>query len=252
MNDDRTQDLVHRSLPARRALALALAWAFAPRPVEVEVAPVTQGRFESTIDEDGKTRLADRYVVSAPLAGRLARITLREGDAVAAGAVVATLTPVLPRDARRAHPARTAGARRRRAGQRRSAPPTRIERAKVALRAGAQRRRAAAKQLAQQGFIAPTKLDSDRLAALAAQKELDVGQRRTRSRRRTTSSRRAPRCGAVRRPGRRRPRRGFAVRAPAAGRVLRVLQTSEATVALGTPLLETRRHRAAWRSWPSC
>ena len=76
--------------------AAALAWAFAPRPIEVEVATVTQGRFEATIDEDGKTRLRDRYVVSAPLSGRLARITLREGDAIEADAVVATLTPALP------------------------------------------------------------------------------------------------------------------------------------------------------------
>jgi len=72
-----------------------LAWAFAPRPLEVEVATVTQGRFETTIDEDGKTRLRERYVVSAPLAGLLTRIGLREGDAVEANAVVATLTPVL-------------------------------------------------------------------------------------------------------------------------------------------------------------
>ena len=76
------------------AVAL-LAWAFAPRPLEVEVATATQGHFETTIDEDGKTRLRERYVVSAPLAGLLARITLREGDTVDANAVVATLTPVL-------------------------------------------------------------------------------------------------------------------------------------------------------------
>ena len=73
-------------------LALLLAWALAPRPVEVELASVTQGRFETTIDEDGKTRLADRYVVAAPLAGRLARITLKEGDTVQADAPLAQLT----------------------------------------------------------------------------------------------------------------------------------------------------------------
>ncbi len=77
-------------------LGLALLWAFMPQPVAVEVAAVTQGRFETTIDEDGKTRLADRYVVAAALAGRLARIGLREGDPVEAGMTVATLTPVLP------------------------------------------------------------------------------------------------------------------------------------------------------------
>ncbi|HMX10514.1 MAG TPA: efflux transporter periplasmic adaptor subunit, partial [Burkholderiaceae bacterium] len=66
------------------ALAALLAWAFAPRPLEVEVAAVTQGPFETTVDEDGQTRLRERYQVGAPLAGRLARITLREGDAVEA------------------------------------------------------------------------------------------------------------------------------------------------------------------------
>ena len=77
-------------------LALAAAWAFAPRPVEVELAAVTQAPFETSIDEDGKTRLSDRYVVSAPLAGRLARITLKEGDAVAVDSALAVLTSVLP------------------------------------------------------------------------------------------------------------------------------------------------------------
>ncbi|HRD98293.1 MAG TPA: biotin/lipoyl-binding protein, partial [Rubrivivax sp.] len=72
-----------------------LAWAFMPRPVEVEVARATRGHFETTLDEDARTRLAERYVVSAPLAGRLQRITLREGDAVQAGDALATLLPVL-------------------------------------------------------------------------------------------------------------------------------------------------------------
>ncbi|HNZ92223.1 MAG TPA: biotin/lipoyl-binding protein, partial [Acidovorax sp.] len=77
-------------------LGALLAWAFAPRPVPVEVASVVQGRFEAGIDEDAKTRLRDRYSISAPLAGRLARIVLREGDAVQAGDVVARITPAMP------------------------------------------------------------------------------------------------------------------------------------------------------------
>ena len=74
-------------------LLALLAWAFAPRPVEVEVAEASTGPFETTVDEDARTRVADRYVVSAPLAARLQRVQLREGDAVAAGDVVATLLP---------------------------------------------------------------------------------------------------------------------------------------------------------------
>ena len=64
------------------ALGLAIAWALAPRPVEVELATVTQGRFESTIDEDGKTRLAERYIVSAPLSGVVRRAYSENADAL--------------------------------------------------------------------------------------------------------------------------------------------------------------------------
>ncbi|MDH4288942.1 MAG: HlyD family efflux transporter periplasmic adaptor subunit [Aquincola sp.] len=219
---------------AAAGLALALAWAFAPRPVEVELAPVTQGRFEITIDEDGKTRLADRYVVSSPLAGRLSRITLREGDPVGVGLAVATLTPVLPAllDERtlRELRARLAAAQ---DNVQRSA--SRSERAKVALdQAMIEVRRS--EQLAQQGFIAPTKLDADRLATQAAQRELEAAgaERRIAGHELEQAS---AALGAIQ-PGSTAAQRSFAVRAPVAGRVLRVLQTSEATVALGTPLIE--------------
>ena len=44
-----------------------------PRPIPVETATVTKGRFVATVDEDGKTRVRERYVVAAPLTGRLSR-----------------------------------------------------------------------------------------------------------------------------------------------------------------------------------
>ena len=224
------------------ALALALAWAFAPRAVEVELAPVTQGRFEIGIDEDGKTRLAERYVVSAPLAGHLQRSHLREGDTLAAGAVVATLTPVLPTllDARtlRELAARVEAAQ---ANVERAA--ARIARAEVSL-AQATNEVKRSETLAQQGFVAPTKLEADRLAVLAATKEVDAA---TADRHVATHDVEQARAalGAVRQSAQSALRppgaagiRGLALRAPVAGQVLRVLQASEATVALGTPLLE--------------
>jgi HlyD family secretion protein len=149
-----------------------LAWAFAPRPLQVETAAVTRGRFEATLDEDGKTRLRDRYVVSAPLAGLLTRMALREGDAVQAGMAVATLMPALSPmlDERRLREQRVQVEIAEANVQRVQA---RIARARVALlqaRNDLQR----SEQLARQGFIAPTKLENDRLAAEAAQKELDA------------------------------------------------------------------------------
>ena len=215
------------------ALAL-LAWAFAPRPVEVEVATVVQGHFETTIEEDGKTRLRDRYVVSAPLAGLLARIALREGDSVEAGAVVATLTPALSPllDERTVREQQVRVEITQAQVQRVIA---RVEGAKVALlqaRNDLQR----SEQLARQGFVSPTKLDTDRLGVAAAQKDLDAaGEERhvadhevEQARAALMAVRSSDRVGG----------RHFALRAPIAGRVLRVAQTSETVVALGTPLVE--------------
>lgn len=218
-------------------LGALLLWAFAPRPIEVEVATATTGSFTSTIDEDGKTRLRDAYVVSAPLAGRLARITLREGDTVAAGAVIATLTPALAPmlDARasRELQARVAAAR---AVVERAA--ARISRAQVALeQADSELRRS--RQLAQQGFVAATKLESDQLAVSAAQKELDTavqeqhvaGHELEQARAAAARTRSAAAAAGA-------PSAGFAVQAPIAGRVLHVLQSSEAVVSQGAPLIE--------------
>ncbi len=78
------------------AAAVALMWAFSPRAVPVETASVERGLFEQTVDEDGKTRVRERYVVSAPLAGRVQRITLKAGDAVEPGSVIAMLAPAAP------------------------------------------------------------------------------------------------------------------------------------------------------------
>jgi HlyD family secretion protein len=48
-----------------------------------------------TIDEEGETRVRERFVVSAPVAGRLERIELEPGDRVARGqTVLARMTPV--------------------------------------------------------------------------------------------------------------------------------------------------------------
>src|SRR3974377_1788057 len=75
-----------------RALA-AIVWAVIPRPAQVETATVSKGKFVATVDEDGKTRVRERYVVTAPLAGRLTRVRLKAGDSVKADEPVATILP---------------------------------------------------------------------------------------------------------------------------------------------------------------
>jgi HlyD family secretion protein len=78
------------------AVTAVFVWAFRPQPVPVETAAVRTGLFEQTVDEDGKTRVRERYVVSAPVAGRLARVRVKAGDAVRAGSTVAELSPGAP------------------------------------------------------------------------------------------------------------------------------------------------------------
>ena len=75
------------------AVVAGIVWLLVPKPVPVEMAAVAKGRFVASVDEDGKTRIRQRYVVAAPLAGRLSRIRLKAGDPVAGGDVVASILP---------------------------------------------------------------------------------------------------------------------------------------------------------------
>ncbi len=214
------------------ALGGLMAWAFAPRPIEVEVAQASVGHFETTIDEEARTRVRDRYVVSAPLAGRLERIGLREGDPVKAGSVVATLLPVMsPLLDDRTLQEQRARVGAADAGVRQAA--TRVEAARLVLeQASIEARRT--EQLATQGFVAPTKIDADRLAERAARKDLESAREGEHVARHELEQARAA-LGVLRGGV---GKEVFALRAPIAGRVLKVPDRSETTVALGTPLLE--------------
>jgi HlyD family secretion protein len=82
---------------AAAALAVLLTLAFYPKPVPVDLETVNERPLQVTLSHEGKTRVHDRYLVSAPVAGRVQRIELRPGDAVVGGqTVVATFVPAAP------------------------------------------------------------------------------------------------------------------------------------------------------------
>lgn len=218
---------------AAAAAVAALAWAFAPRPIEVETATVARGPFEQSIDEDGRTRLRDRYIVSAPVTARLARIALREGDRVQAGDALAVLTPVMSSlfDERSL---REASARAKAAQAGVAGAAARVERARIAqeeARLELQR----TERLAREGFLSASRLDSARLAVDGARRELEAAQaardmavhERTQAQAALQPTAAGSASGAP-----------LTVRAPVAGVVLRVPLQSEATVAAGTALVE--------------
>jgi HlyD family secretion protein len=142
-----------------------LVWAFAPRPVEVEIVAVTRGPFRKTVDEDGKTRVRDRYVVSAPVPGRLLRVDLKAGTQVVPGTLLARLAPAAPAPL----DARTELEYRERLG---AAEATRLRAAAIVGRASvaheqAKAEEARAAKLADQGFTSRQALDN-------AQREVEL------------------------------------------------------------------------------
>jgi HlyD family secretion protein len=217
------------------AVVAALVVVFLPSAVEVEVAAVARGAFERTIDEDGKTRVRERYVVSAPLAGRVLRSRLKAGDAVRAGDVIAVLLPSAPAliDARTEQELRERLGAAEAAAARATAE---VERARVAVeqsRGDLSR----ATQLAEKGFTSPQALErNQRDVELKVKEQKSAEFDREAARHEVGVARAALTRSQVAwsRPG----SRQWDLTAPVAGRVLRVVQESEAAVGVGVPLVE--------------
>lgn len=212
-----------------------LVWAFMPRATEVEVASVTQGRFERSVQEDGKTRLRDRYVVSTPLAGRVARITLRQGDSVERDAMVATLWPLVPallderaRDQQNAHVGTLEASV--------SRAKANVGRAMAALdQARAELKRNEA--LAKEGFVSPNQNETGRLTVRLREQELESArQEESGARHELDQSRIALRQYSSGSTGAQ--QRAWQIKAPVSGKILKIQQQSEGIVQAGTPLME--------------
>ena len=225
--------LVKRVLWTLLALALAGASAYGlrPNPVAVETAAVSRGTFLVTVNEDGRTRVKDRYLISAPLAGTVGRPVLRAGDLVEQGDVLVRMVPVssplLDPRARLEAEARVAAAR-----AAVSQAVTTIERAKAA-QAYARRDAERQRSLLAGGATAPQMVEQAELAERMRTEELASAEF---GRRVAESELRLARAALMRLGS------GSSevdtVRAPVRGRVLRVLQESEGVVQPGTPLLE--------------
>jgi HlyD family secretion protein len=211
-------------------LAAFIGIALRPAAIVVETAVAAIGPLEVTTDELGETRSHDRFVVAAPVNGRLRRVLLHEGDAVAANQIVAILAPV-PLSAREADElqARIAAAA---AAQRSAAAELQHVLADLAQ---ARRETARDEQLLARGLIAQQQVEESRNAVVTLAQEVEAARYRERA---AAAELRGARAGLVALGD---DGRGAAavieIRAPAAGRILRITEVSERVVAAGTPIL---------------
>lgn len=84
------------SLSVLGGIVGGLVYAFMPRPVPIDVGNVSRGNLQVSVEEDGRTRIRERYVVSAPLAGRLQRLKWKAGDGITPGQPLAVIEPTDP------------------------------------------------------------------------------------------------------------------------------------------------------------
>lgn len=215
------------------AVALGI-WLMMPRPVAVETATVTKGKFVATVDEDGKTRIRERYVVAAPLPGRLSRVRLKAGDQVKADDAIATLTPspspLLDPRSRREAEERLGGAE---ASRERSKAV--VERAQ-AQAAQSKNDLDRARTLTERGASTTQALERTDTAMRVAERELRAAEFQDHAAEHEVDQAKAL-LAQYHNSGDTPPDR-WVVTAPVPGLVLKVAQESETIVQAGTPILE--------------
>lgn len=214
------------------ALVAAFVLGLRPRPVAVDLGAATRGPLRVTMEEEGKTRIRDRFMISAPTAGRILRVELEPGDPVRAGDVVAVMRPGAPQPL----DVRT-----------RANLQAQVRSAEAALgRARADRERALAElryarseaariqKLGEAGVVskdrvevAELSLDRGRAAVAAADYEISAAQHQLEAARASLLEAGEDSAGAT-----------IELRSPVAGSVLRRRHESEAVVPAGEALLE--------------
>ncbi|MGE3175879.1 MAG: efflux RND transporter periplasmic adaptor subunit [Vicinamibacterales bacterium] len=220
-----------RVLLSLAVVAGLLAVALWPTTTVVETATVGRGPLVVTVDEEGETRVRNRFVVSAPLSGRVLRIELEPGDPVKRGDVVARVRPEAAPllDARTSAEARAAVETARASLGRARAEEQRLR----ALLAQAQRELMRARELIEGGLATGQQLDTRQAEVRSAEEAVQaaafaVGAAEAELRRAQARVSPAPsEAGGV-----------VTVTAPIDGVVLRRLRESESIVPAGEPLLE--------------
>ena len=212
-------------------VAAIVAVALWPQSMEVAVVRAERGPMQVTVDEDGETRVRDRFLVTAPVSGRVQRIEIEPGDKVVRGkTVLARITPAEsplldPRtrgELAAAVEAGTAAVGQARAERQRGV--TALDRARSTLRRQ--------QELMKAGAISSDALEAAETAVTSAEDALRAAEFAERRSEGELQLARA-RLAAPRTSG-----RSVDVVAPIDGTILKRLRESEGVVPVGEPLLE--------------
>jgi HlyD family secretion protein len=196
-----------------------------PRPIPVETARAAVGSLRATVNEEGKTRIKQRYVVSAPVAGQLRRIPFKAGAEVRADeTVVAVIEPVSPTllDAR----TRTA------TEAKRDTAVANLEKARTGQHFAASELRRLEKLHAEK-MVSVQELETGQLREASAAKEQAAAESSLRQ-----AEAELAEFGGNTPVGTNTLLDPVQVKAPATGSVLHVFEENARVVAAGTPLME--------------
>ncbi|MFZ9966221.1 MAG: efflux RND transporter periplasmic adaptor subunit [Steroidobacteraceae bacterium] len=215
------------------ALAAIILWALRDPAVEVEVGIVSTGPLLVTLDQEGRTHVEDRYLVSAPVAGLARRIELRPGANLAPGQSIAVLEPLAASalDPRSLAEARAELARAE--AEVRSAKADSEAAAAASTRARQRDERLA--QALQSGAVSRDEADAAALDRRAADASARAAAYRVEL---AEAGRRAARARVEVAGGTRSSQEAIILSSPIEACVLKVEHESEGVVQAGTPLLE--------------
>lgn len=213
------------------AIVLMLVWGFLPSAISVSVEEAKAAPLEVTIEEEGKTRVIDRYTISAPVTGYVLRLEHKVGDSLRQGQELFSIQPVPD----------LIGARQREVAQAQmEAARSRLMQAREQLSLAKEEKRLAdtdlerLQNLFEDGIGSQQMLDSAELAAKRAATQMSSAEFAVNVAEYEVEAAESA-LQAFQSGGR---REQISITAPADGRLLKVHHESEGTVQAGTPILE--------------
>jgi HlyD family secretion protein len=227
--------LIRRLLPWLLGLGILaiIGWGLSPKPIEIETGVVARSPLTVRVSEEGKTRIRNRYIVAAPVAGKMRRVPLKPGDEVKAGETLLTeiepmATPLLD-------------------------PRARVQAEAVVSMKEAARKQAAQTLDAQQAALKMAEADRDRIRAVQragtvsdsdrdrAEGDASIKASQVRASEfalQVLDYELAQARAALERPDASSAGNLVEVKSPVSGRVLKVMQESEMVVTPGVSILE--------------